>query len=231
MTPLLRSIMRSLIDKGQDPTEMHWFDATGCLVDKTEVKSSPLMDMRPPFERCIVCSEAASTHHERLGMHMITSGADPAEGITVSVWRVPPRGKPVASPMLVYAVEDGLLKYGPADENDPIGEDEMSMILGFVASWLQSLSRRPESYALSIAPTYTNRRKMAQGKSPTYTWHTVIIEPSQIKREHQGGTHTSPRQHDRRGHLRRLRSGKNVWVRACVVGDASKGGVFKDYQC
>jgi len=31
------------------------------------------------------------------------------------------------------------------------------------------------------------------------------------------GTHASPRQHLRRGHIRRLRSGKAIWVRECVV--------------
>lgn len=59
---------------------------------------------------------------------------------------------------------------------------------------------------------------------------TVIIEPSQAKAHPTGGTHASPRLHDRRGHLRRLRGGKNVWVRPCKVGDASLGAVFHDYE-
>jgi hypothetical protein len=35
--------------------------------------------------------------------------------------------------------------------------------------------------------------------------------------------------HERRGHLRRLKTGKNVWVKSCKVGDASKGAIFHDY--
>lgn len=43
------------------------------------------------------------------------------------------------------------------------------------------------------------------------------------------GTHESPRQHLRRGHIRRLEAG-NIWVNACVVGDSSKGVIKKSYN-
>ena len=43
------------------------------------------------------------------------------------------------------------------------------------------------------------------------------------------GTHESPRQHLRRGHIRRLESG-NIWVNACVVGNSEKGVIKKSYN-
>ncbi|MEO3722889.1 hypothetical protein, partial [Lacticaseibacillus paracasei] len=43
------------------------------------------------------------------------------------------------------------------------------------------------------------------------------------------GTHESPRQHLRRGHIRRLESG-NIWVNACVVGSSEKGVIKKSYN-
>lgn len=43
-----------------------------------------------------------------------------------------------------------------------------------------------------------------------------------------GKTHASPRQHLRRGHIRRLSSG-NIWVNSCVVGDPTKGMIAKQY--
>jgi hypothetical protein len=62
-------------------------------------------------------------------------------------------------------------------------------------------------------------------------YRTVIIEPIKpAKREHLGGTHASPRQHDRRGHMRRLPGGRQVWVKPCRVGDAALGTVFHDYE-
>lgn len=230
MTPLIRSVMRSVAESGQDPTDLHWFDATGCFSDKTEVLQDPLLAFRPPFERCMVCWEGKSSSHQHMEMHMITVGTDPEEGIVVSAFRAPYGGKPVASPMMVYAVEGGLVRYGPCDENETIDEKEAQMILGFISAWLGSMSRRSEAYVPSVSQTFTNRRKMAAGKPPTYDWRTVVIEPAAARQEPQGGTHASPRQHDRRGHIRRLRSGKNVWVRAHKVGDASKGFVFHDYK-
>lgn len=228
-TQLIREVMREFIQANIDPTEAHWFDATGCFADKTYVKQDALLTMRPPFEKCVVCFEGKSTNHERMRMHMITAGTDTEEGIFLAVWRYAPNTRPIESPMMVYMV-DGVVKYAPVDADENIDERHASMILGFVSAWLASLSRRTESYVPSVQQTFTNRRKIAQGKPPTYEWRTVIVEPTQAKQPHRGGTHASPRLHDRRGHLRRLRSGKNVWVRDCKVGDPSKGIVFHDYK-
>lgn len=178
----------------------------------------------------MICWEGKSSSYQRMEMHMITVGTDPEEGIIVTAFRAPYGGKPVASPMMVYAIDNGLVRYGPVDENEKIEEREAQMILGFLSAWMKSMSRRSEAYIPSVAQTFTNRRKIAQGKPPTYDWRTVVIEPAVPRQEYQGGTHASPRQHDRRGHLRRLRSGKNVWVRAHKVGDPSKGYVFHDYK-
>lgn len=43
-------------------------------------------------------------------------------------------------------------------------------------------------------------------------------------------SHASPRMHFRRGHIRRLPTGKTTFVRACKVGNAEHGVVFKDYR-
>ena len=76
MTPLIRSVMRLMFDSGLDPTDLHWFDATGCIVDKSEVNQDPLTTLRPPFDKCMVCFEGKSTNHERIQMHMCTVGTD-----------------------------------------------------------------------------------------------------------------------------------------------------------
>jgi hypothetical protein len=131
--------------------------------------------------------------------------------------------------LLVYALDEGQIKYGPAEAGDTIDQKEAEMILGFVSAWYGSMAQRSTAYVPTVAKTFTNQRKIAQGKTPSYDWHTVVIEAVQPKGKPQGGTHASPRLHDRRGHLRRLRSGKNVWVKPCKVGDPTKGIVWKDY--
>lgn len=229
-TQLVRDTMKLVSDGGIDPTEMHWFDATGCFMDQSEESQTPLHDSRPPFRKCMVCWEGQSRNHQRMRMWLLVAGDDPEEGIVLTVWRQPATQRPVASPIMVYLIDEGQIRYGPMDEGVTMDKTEAEMILGFVSAWYESLSRRNQAYIPSVAQTFTNRRKIAQGKPPSYDWRTVIIEPVAPRKESQGGTHASPRLHDRRGHLRRLRNGKNVWVKACKVGDPTKGIVFHDYK-
>ena len=228
-TQLVRDTMKLVASGGLDPAEMHWFDATGCFSDQSELIQSPLLESRPPFEKCMVCWEGSSVNYKNMKMWMLVAGNDPEEGIVLTTWRIPKNNFVVASPIMVYCVEDGLVRYGPTEENVTMDKTEAEMMLGFVSAWYGSLARRSQAYIPSVAQTFTNRRKIAQGKTPTYDWRTVTIEPVAPRSESKGGTHASPRQHDRRGHLRRLRSGKNVWVKPHKVGDPSKGSVFHDY--
>lgn len=93
-----------------------------------------------------------------------------------------------------------------------------------------ALSQGGEAYKPTVKPGYTSQRLQAKGKAPLFSWNTVRIDPPKPKQEHKKGTHATPRLHDRRGHLRRMANGKTCLVRACKVGDASKGVVFKDYE-
>lgn len=74
-----------------------------------------------------------------------------------------------------------------------------------------------------------NQRRINDGKVPLYETRTLWLDaPSTIvysDNEGLGGTHRSPRQHLRRGHIRRIQSGKKVWVNSAVVG-AKNGGVI-----
>ena len=104
------------------------------------------------------------------------------------------------------------------------------MALLSVISRLADATTKTGYQPTAKANSPTNKRRIAKGKLPlSYDWHTVVIEPSPPKTEHQGGTHASPRQHTRRGHWRTV-GDKVVWVRDCIVGDASLGSVFKDYK-
>jgi hypothetical protein len=230
-TQLIRDVMKIVSDQGVvDPVSLHWFDATGCLTDQSEQSQDPLYFSKPPFSRCMVCWEGKSKNHQRMRMWVMVAGDNPEEGIALGLWRQPGGVAPIPSPSMIYMVDGGLIRYGPTDEGVTIDQTEAEMIIGFVSAWYGSLSRRCEAHTPITAQTFTNQRKILQGKAPKYEWRTVMIEPLQARSEGLGGTHASPRQHDRRGHVRRLRSGKNVWVKACKVGDASLGAVFHDYQ-
>ncbi len=75
-----------------------------------------------------------------------------------------------------------------------------------------------------------NARRINKGKLPLYEERILTIKVN--AKQGTGtrtGTHQSPRQHLRRGHIRRLESG-NIWVNACVVGNSEKGVIKKSYN-
>lgn len=76
-----------------------------------------------------------------------------------------------------------------------------------------------------------NAKRVAKGKLPLFTYKVLQISAERnAVGTLAGGTHTSPRMHLRRGHLRRL-GGRTVWVRAAMVNAGSPDGVvMKDYQ-
>ncbi len=83
----------------------------------------------------------------------------------------------------------------------------------------------------SKVPKFINQKRKAKGKLPLYSYKTLHLDFEEKEVTKSGnGTHASPRVHLRRGHIRKLPSGKTTWVQACVVGDKSKGVVHKDYS-
>lgn len=71
------------------------------------------------------------------------------------------------------------------------------------------------------------------GKAPIYETKMLVVdvrgdEPRAIGAPQ--GDRAGVRQHLRRGHIRRLQSGRNIWVNSHVVGDPSLGRVDKQYR-
>jgi hypothetical protein len=98
----------------------------------------------------------------------------------------------------------------------------------YIVLFLDSLEKQPVT---AYIPTKraNHAKRIRQGKAPFYDWNTIVIEPPQPKVPPQGGTHASPRWHERRGHWRSIKNNKRVWVRNCQVGNKAKGAVFHDY--
>jgi hypothetical protein len=70
-----------------------------------------------------------------------------------------------------------------------------------------------------------------KGALPFDSYHILTIKPSASgSREGASGSHRSPREHLRRGHIRRLETGAKVWVNATVVNAGIGGKVSKDYR-
>lgn len=82
------------------------------------------------------------------------------------------------------------------------------------------------------APKMLNKKRVAKGKQPFFSYRVLQIQaPRDVRAVAGGGGHAAPRAHLRRGHIRRL-EGRTVWVRPAMVNlEASGvlGAVEKDY--
>ena len=230
MTPLIRETIAWTTTTGIDPTELQWFDISSITAAQMNVKVDALMTCMPPFGRCFIVARGPSKSHASYDVMAVVCGDDPHEGIVIDMWKGPTNVMPRKIPTMLYTIEGDRIMYGPTDKDDPVPEDEARFVLGVLVKWYHSMMATKTAYQPFVRTTFTNQRKIASGKQPSYDWRTVVIDGKVIKCEHKGGTHASPRLHDRRGHSRRLPDGRIVWVRPCKVGDASLGTVFHDYQ-
>lgn len=105
--------------------------------------------------------------------------------------------------------------------------DEGHMVVLAVLSLLQCVNVETE---IIPAPERLNKKRVAQGKLPFVEYKRLVVRRTLPERLTPGdATHASPRQHLRRGHIRRLPSTRTVWVSQCLVGDPQKGFIVKDY--
>lgn len=229
-TQLVRGSMKLMADAGVDIVDIKWFDLSGGFTDQQRADLDPVMTHRPPFDRCFVVWKGKTKTHASYEVLMLVAGNDPEDGITVSMWKGPTGTRLRPIPAMFYFIEGDQIRYGAVNDDELVDKELAELMLAQVGVWYGLMDRRIEAYIPTVRDTFTNRRKMQQGKAPTYDWTTVYIEPAKPRSDSKGGTHASPRLHDRRGHLRRLTTGKNVWVKACKVGDASKGAIFHDYK-
>lgn len=84
-------------------------------------------------------------------------------------------------------------------------------------------------------PSVAAKRKK-NGKLPIFETRVLAIDvPDKTVTQNPSGglgqgSRSGPRQHLRRGHIRRLESGKRIWVQSAVIGAGSvKGNVQKNY--
>ena len=68
------------------------------------------------------------------------------------------------------------------------------------------------------------------GALPFDEYHVLTIDrPAGTGNGHAGGSHRSPREHLRRGHIRRLPTGSKIWVNAAVINAGAGGKIRKQY--
>jgi len=216
MTPLVQQAVKV----APQPETAMWFDV-GRLTPLPEAQRYPVdILMHPPFKRTGIAGIDSKGRKFSLWMTVGEKSVTTA-GCTMEPLQY-------FEPFAYLETDDGLKYY---NNNKEVTRAQIDPVLRMVCAVLAKLSEGGQAYKATPQKTFINRKRAAKGKPAlTFDWHTVEIGPKAEKSEPQGGTHASPRLHDRRGHWRTYPSGKKGWVKACKVGDASKGVVFKDYE-
>ena len=235
MTPEMNKWIRRLGDKAEYYLEHKWFDVTGVDVPagaedlKTEY-AWLLETYKLPFDKTVVVGSGV----EEQATLLIAIEGDYVEGglrISAKFKKGPAF---IEVPEVVIRPMEGVrprsivhYENGTSEEDPVIGP----ILASAVAIFYKALSNQIMPCAQPTpVKSLTNRRLKAQGKPLQYEWKTIEIGIVKPRKAHQGGTHAPPRLHERRGHLRKLKSGKQVWIKPCKVGDASRGTVFHDYK-
>lgn len=109
--------------------------------------------------------------------------------------------------------------------NSPLPDGQESNAVSCMMIFLTVLMLLRMSYAKTeiIDSTEINKRRKRMNRPPLPESHVVVVDTEKLARtiHNYGGTHASPTGHDRRGHVRRLRSGKIVCVKPSKINGGS----------
>jgi hypothetical protein len=201
-----------------------WFDM-GCVPTIKETPPTLIGELltHMPFERISICAT------DDYGNSVVVSLVSDGDFVGVAGVALGNGRSGHTTPFRLWRQGDVVKISSLPDFPFPTREECM-VSLGLIDHFARSLSEPAEAYRATSAKTIMNRARLKKRKPGlTYEWHTVQVAPVMPKSEPKGGTHASPKLHDRRGHWR-TRNGRKHWVRACVVGDPDKGVVEKDYR-
>lgn len=217
MTPLIQK----LVPLTRNAEQFHWFDIGEMSQDLTVIEGSDPIASRLPFPQCAFAytedggpGVLLMTQHNETSIHVTGLASHQGQWFAV---------KPLT---LIYDQAAGY-----SGEGKGVTSEQLRVALVNVAYCARLLDQGRSGCAIDAQRCHLNTARAKKGKGPLkFTWHTVTIGPRHEPQGSKGGTHASPRLHDRRGHWRNTPSGKRVWVKDCKVGSPSKGIVFKDYK-
>lgn len=117
--------------------------------------------------------------------------------------------------------------------------EKVMMLLQYNLPIFGAICYSPTEHAFALegykcTPNPSNANRIKRGKRPLFEWETVLIKP--VVRESKqslGGSHASPKPHDRRGHERRYKNGKIVYIKPCTINKhkiKEEGFIHHDYK-
>lgn len=218
MTPLIQEMVAM---HPEAAIANHWFDMSAAYRREQAISGELLSRPLPYPQTALVCA-----YEDKKALLFVSRSASNLTAVAGLQWD---KKSVYDIPSFFFLVDDEGIKVRHKDGTPfDYRTSPATGVLAFIAAFLQSLETTPATAHLPVKRANWEK-KVRQGKVPTYDWTTIVIKPSGPRTESQGGTHASPRWHERRGHWRTLKSGKQVWVKNCEVGDKARGAVFHDY--
>lgn len=218
MTPLIKDVVKTLQVVDYDLADHQLFDMTGLVLEEIDQQNYWLGNALPPFPKCIFALDVKDHKVWMVVFALKTS-------VVVITYRLY-QNHYDKLPTFSYEVND---KTGEITVLGQASIKDRDMCLQLLAGFYKQLAQRSTT-VYTPTPHKANISRAKRGLRPLYEWTTVLIEPVKPKAEYKGGTHASPRLHDRRGHMRKTKTGKQIWVKSCKVGNANKGTIFHDYK-
>lgn len=221
-----------------------WFDIKALTPEDGVIPSMFIDEMRlkMPFDRNAIVTK--DTNGNRLLLLTGKTNFPDGEGVFIKPWieyASDKRSVPIFGTVFVVVNQDGqdaIHTMQIDDKNNPVHSDQIQenekqcidLSIAFFALFLNALEKRALDYHEPQRRS-NHAKRIRHGKKPFFDWRTVTIQPTKPAQEPLGGTHASPRQHERRGHWRVIKkTSKKVWVKNCTVGNAINGVVFHDYK-
>ena len=115
----------------------------------------------------------------------------------------------------------------PTDECAVMGLDVCRWAIG---AFLTAMSCNNVRKSRTDPEAKLQRARTKRGKLPLFSYWTLELTGRSDSSESQGGNHSSPRVHLRRGHPRQYAEGRWTWVTHSIVGNKASGIVHKDYS-
>ena len=222
MTPLIRE----MVCYTAEAETFMWFDLGKLPTEEVRFLVDGEVLTHIPFHKVIVC--CIDSDGDKCMLSLIGgNGSVAAVGLVLST-----ASYEMVNAFAYMDTAEGL-RLLPATEGDaPPSKERCYSVLCTIKHFLDLLGQKAvEAHQPKSKRSLINDKRKAKGKFPSmFDWNTVVLQPSESKGAALGGHHASPRQHERRGHWRKHPSGKQLWVKPCKVGDASKGVIFKDYK-
>jgi hypothetical protein len=135
----------------------------------------------------------------------------------------------------VLPLGEDAYSYYPKEEHQLRAASDVADEALAVMHLLIALSLDKGRHETLPAPEKLNRKRAKRKKPPLFEYKVldivadVLSPPKEVIHGREGHHHASPRMHTRRGHVRKLASGKATWIRNAIVGKPKRGEVIKQY--